>query len=154
CGTPRDAAGLPATDDTDAAPAGVSPAAIWLAAIVVVAGGGVWLWSTAPAAPAHQVTSGAPDTLPGGEPSTAGPATPGPEPAVRPSLEWPVTPESMAADSAPASVTPPPPAPAPAPAAYHAGSLGVEDLVARAGGAVVMVEAGNSRGTGFFVRDD
>ena len=32
--------------------------------------------------------------------------------------------------------------------------IGLEDLVARTGGAVVMIEAGNSRGTGFFVRPD
>ena len=33
-------------------------------------------------------------------------------------------------------------------------TIGLEDLVARTAGAVVMVEAGNARGTGFFVRPD
>jgi S1-C subfamily serine protease len=150
CGASRDEAAV-AQDSAAAAAApaiGVPPAAIWAATLTVVAAGALWLWSSA--APVRPIAAGAPDTLP----ATTTAAAPAPRSA---SQEQPLTSESMAAESAPASVAlDPPSAPrtTPPPAADPPRGVGVEDLVARATLAVVMVEAPGSRGTGFFVGDD
>ena len=119
-----------------------------LGTLAVVAAGGIWLWSTVAMPVATTVaTEPAPATPPAAGVPAAAPARRGPGVEVAP------TSESMAAESAPASA---PLFPAPVAAAPHASTtaIGLEDLVAQTAGAVVMVEAGPSRGTGFFVRPD
>jgi S1-C subfamily serine protease len=119
---------------------------VWGAALTLVAAGAAFMWFTvsvpAPAAPAD-----AADMVPSAAPTAA--AVPVPQPRV----EVAPTSESMAAESAPASVA----GAAPTPTAASASALapiGLEDLVSRTASAVVMVEAGNARGTGFFVQPD
>jgi S1-C subfamily serine protease len=145
CGTARDStADAPSVD----AGGGLSTGVVWGVAATLIATGSIFLWLTVsrpePAAPAA-----AADMLPTGAPPVAT------APVLQPSVEVAPTSERMAADSAPASAfpAPTPPVAATAPAAALA-PLGLEDLVARTAGAVVMVEAGNSRGTGFFVQPD
>jgi S1-C subfamily serine protease len=145
CGTAHDAAApdRPAQTSTSR---GLNPAIVWLGTLVLVAAGGAWLWSTV-ALPSES-------SAPSGPTVTAALAEPRPAtaPAARPpTVEVAPTSESMAAESAPASTPSLPPHGGNAGAAE---SIGLEDLVARTSGAVVMVEAGSSRGTGFFVRPD
>ncbi len=117
----------------------------------MVTGGSLWWWVStpvpaAPSAVAAPTAALAEPSLPAG----AGNATPQAAP-----VEVAPTSESMAAESAPAGVPLDPPLPVePAPVGSPPAPIGVEDLVARTGAAVVMVEAGASRGTGFFVRSD
>jgi S1-C subfamily serine protease len=140
---------------------GVSPTLIWVGALAILAAGGVWLWLTV-SLPAPTPSPGAADTLPGGD---AAPRPTGP--AVARTTEVAPTSESMAEAAVPGAAAAPgatspahadaPPAASPAaarPADSGSGSIGLEDLVARTGGAVVMIEAGQSRGTGFFVGSD
>ena len=123
---------------------------VWGAAVTLIAAGAAVMWVTvsmpAPAAPAA-----AADMVSPAAPTAA--ALPVPQPRV----EVAPTSESMAADSAPASVAaaaPPSAAASAAPTAAAPAAIGLEDLVSRTASAVVMVEAGNSRGTGFFVQPD
>jgi S1-C subfamily serine protease len=140
CGAAR--GGAPATPvaQTSVASTGAPPVAIWGLALVVIAGGGLWLRST--------VTMPAPVAVPPSQavtPSAAAPSVPAALTAAPAPVEVAPTSETMAAESAPASVEDPRPPVA---------SIGVEDLVARATAAVVMVEAPGTRGTGFFVGPD
>jgi S1-C subfamily serine protease len=150
CGTTRPLPAAAVAVDDEAAPGGgaLSPGAVLLAGVALAGLAALYFWSTAappPAAPAAAVSS------------PTGSTPPSAPPVPQPPVETAPTSESMAAESAPASAaysTPDPPlAPAPAGSAPPAG-IGLEDLVARTNSAVVMVEAGPSRGTGFFVRSD
>jgi len=149
CGAPRPrpAAAVEADDDAAEDGGGLNPGKVLLAGVAVVGLAAVYFWTTAapaPATPAAAVSS------------PTGSTPPSAPPVPQPRVETAPTSESMAAESAPASATyttPDPPTPAPLSRADASG-LGLEDLVARTGGAVVMVEAGPSRGTGFFVRPD
>lgn len=146
CGTARDPS-VPAPPVPSSEVRGLNPAIVWLGTLATVAAGGAWVWSTV--------------ALPSPAAGPAGPTvatalaeprgTPAPSPRVA-TIEVAPTSESMAAESAPVGVAAPPLVPA----ANHgaAASIGLEDLVARTAGAVVMVEAGASRGTGFFVQPD
>lgn len=124
-----------AADDGPAPGAPVGKA--WLALTAVGLAFGVWMWSR-PAPAAAPTSPMVVDDAPSAPAATAfasGPA----EPAALPV-------------SAPARVPPALP-PSPPPAAPPT-SAALEDVVARALDAVVMVEAGQSRGTGFFALPD
>lgn len=146
CGTARPFAdpGAIAEPDSGGANPAMTIAAIAVVAIAAVA---LYLWSTAEPAVPGRVDAPPPTSGPPPEPRI-----PQPQVAVAPSSE------SMAAESAPASAAYATPDPAPAPTSPASpsttGAIGLEDLVARTGPAVVMIEAGASRGTGFFVRPD
>lgn len=139
---PRDsapAAGAP-DDDGDDEAAASRPAVTWL----VLAGGAVTvaLWLYARPEPAATMTA-----APLAAPASA---------AAAPALPSPTT-----SPAAPAPAAPAPPAdpartiPAPGPTTTAAATpAALEDVIARALNSVVMVEAANSRGTGFFVAPD
>ncbi|MGD9904407.1 MAG: S1C family serine protease [Vicinamibacterales bacterium] len=148
CGTSRPAApALVAADEDDGEPrSAVNPTTVLLGGAAVVALGAFLLWASADPPPASR-----PPALssPTGSTPTSAPPVPQPRVEIAP------TSETMAAESAPASdaFAAPAPAAAAAPADPPA-TVGLEDLVARIGPGVVMVESGPSRGTGFFVRPD
>ena len=114
-----------------------------VAALTVVAGGGLW-WLTR-ARPVAEATSPSAVT----SPRPASPASP----SAKPPVAKPPSPDPTAAVTA--TPTPPvvhnavelptPPAPA---------SASLEDLVSRASPAVVTIEASSGRGSGFFVARD
>jgi S1-C subfamily serine protease len=145
CGAARPDAPDALPIETAPAPSGVPPVAIWGVVLAVIVGGGLWLRSTV-SVPAPVTTSASRPTVPRDAAPAASATLPAARSAAGATVEVAPTSESMAAESAPASVPDRrPPAPS---------SIGVEDLVARATAAVVMVEAPGSRGTGFFVGPD
>jgi S1-C subfamily serine protease len=141
CGAARGDAPPTPPIETVAASRGVPPIAIWGIALVVIVGGGLWLRSTVTMPAPVAVTPRPTAASSAAAPAVAASLSPAPA-----TVEVAPTSETMAAESAPASD--------PDPRPPVASSIGVEDLVARATAAVVMVEAPGSRGTGFFVRPD
>lgn len=133
----------PATDAVHSATTSPVLLALPLALLVAV---GAWWWTRpAPTAVAARVEAPAPSAE---SPSTAAPLEPPPAAATAP----PAAEIAPAPASAPIASATALPIPAPAVALPARGSL--EDVVSRAIGGVVMVEAAGSRGTGFFVAPD
>jgi S1-C subfamily serine protease len=135
CGSTKTDVAAPGIAGEFASSSGRGAAAVarTAAALVVVLAGGVW-WLTR--GPAPEPIATAVMTKPSPKPSAGVPATatlitpPTPSPAV-------------------AAATPPPPSPLITPS-----SPALEDLVSRVSPAVVTVEAGSGRGSGFFVAPD
>ncbi len=148
CGNTRGATAITHGDDVTTASEGGPGAATWavLVAALLAVCGGAYLWQARTPAPAPSTPLIADDT-PASPPSAPVAASAATAPAAPP-----VTTEPTAA--APLPVTAPAPLSAPAVPAATPARGSVEDVVARAIPAVVMVETPGSRGTGFFVAPD
>lgn len=146
CGT-RLSDGVPADAVAVAAPvgSGAPVGRTWLALTVLGLALGAWAWTRPePAvAPAPSVLTRAEASA---APATAGAATAAEAAPVSPVADAPVLPRREPGPESRAEPAPPP--------TTAAGNAALEDVVARALGAVVMVEAAQSRGTGFFVTPD
>lgn len=137
---PAPAAG--GTDDDDETSES-RPAVTWLVLAGVAVAIGLWLWTrSTPGATMTIAPIGAPSEPAASRQAAAAAPAPAIPDAHAPAAPMPAAePERAAPAPLAASTT------TPAPAA-------LEDVVARALGSVVMVEAANSRGTGFFVAPD
>ncbi len=151
CGSRRHEAsgiGAPATAPITATPTTITPST-WalLLPLLLTAGGGLYLWQsrTPPPPPSTPLIV---DEAPVARPTPSQPAT-----VVPASVQGaaPATTSEATAVVAGARADAAPPL---SPATATDTRLSIEDVVARATSAVVMVETSDSRGTGFFVTPD